>query len=50
MVEIKLLNIGEGAYKPELYGSSIVVSRTVTHTSSVYKLKDAREGSWSTRK
>ena len=42
LVEIKLLNIGEGAYKPELYGDSIVVSRTVTQTSSIYKLKDAR--------
>ena len=40
MVEVKLLNIGEGAYKPELYGEVIVVSRTVTQTSSTYKLKD----------
>ena len=40
MVEVKLLNIGEGAYKPELYGEVIVVSRTVTQSSSTYKLKD----------
>ena len=42
LVEIRLLNTGEGAYKPELYGDSILVSRSVTQSSSVYKLKDAK--------
>ena len=42
VVEVKLLNTGEGAYKPELYGEVIVVSRAVTQSSSTYKLKDAR--------
>ena len=41
-MEIRLLNTGEGAYKPELYGDSILVSRSVTQSSSVYKLKDAK--------
>ena len=41
-MEVRLLNTGDGAYKPELYGETIVVSRTVTQSSSIYKLKDAR--------
>ena len=41
-MEIRLLNTGDEAYKPEVYGENIVVSRTVTQTSSIYKLKDAR--------
>ena len=27
LVEVKLLNTGEGAYKPEVYGDTIIVSR-----------------------
>ena len=42
LVEIRLLNTGDEAYKPEVYGENIVVSRSVTQTSSIYKLKDAR--------
>ena len=42
LVEVRLLNTGDGAYKPELYGETIVVSRTVTQSSSIYKLKDER--------
>ena len=41
-MEVRLLNTGDGAYKPELYGETIVVSRTVTQSSSIYKLKDER--------
>ena len=41
-MEVRLLNTGDGAYKPELYGESIVVSRSVTQSSSIYKLKDER--------
>ena len=41
-MEVRLLNTGDGAYKPELYGESIVVSRSVTQSSSIYKLKDTR--------
>ena len=41
-MEIRLLNTGTEAYKPELYGENIVVSRTLTQTSSTYRLKDAR--------
>ena len=40
-VEVKLLNTGEEAYKQELYGDAIVVSRSVTQSSSTYKLKDS---------
>ena len=40
MVEIRLYNVGENAYRPELYGESIIVQRVVTNTSSTYKLKD----------
>ena len=42
VVEIKLCNEGEKAYKPEVYGDSITVMRTVTNSSSTYKLKDHR--------
>lgn len=41
-VEIRLCNEGENSYRPELYGDSIIVVRTVTNTSSTYKLKDHR--------
>jgi len=40
LVEIKLCNVGEMSYKPELYGESLTVCRTVTQTSSTYKIKD----------
>ena len=40
-MEVKLLNTGEEAYKQELYGDAIVVSRSVTQSSSTYKLKDS---------
>ena len=40
VVEIKLCNQGETKYKPDLYGESITVMRTVTNSSSSYKLKD----------
>ena len=38
-VEIKLANVGERSYKPDLYGESITVSRTVTQSSSTYKIR-----------
>eukprot|EP00092_Neocalanus_flemingeri_P032878 GFUD01035757.1.p1 GENE.GFUD01035757.1~~GFUD01035757.1.p1 ORF type:complete len:1072 (-),score=401.60 GFUD01035757.1:161-3376(-) len=40
VVEIKLLNVGESSYKPDLYGESITVRRTVTQSSSTYKILD----------
>ena len=40
MVEIRLYNVGENSYRPDLYGESIIVQRVVTQTSSTYKLKD----------
>ena len=40
MVEVRLSNVGEGEYKRDLYGDSIRISRTVTHTSSTYKIMD----------
>ena len=40
MVEIHLHNIGENAYRPEIYGDKIIIERRVTQTSSTYKLKD----------
>lgn len=40
VVEIKLCNQGENKYKPDLYGDTITVMRTVTNSSSSYKLKD----------
>ena len=39
-VEIRLCNVGENAYKPEKYGRSIRVARTVTNTTSTYKIMD----------
>jgi len=41
-VEIKLVNTGDNCHKPEVFGESITVQRTVTQTSSSYKLKDSR--------
>ena len=40
LVEVRLSNVGEGEYKRDLYGDSIRISRTVTHTSSTYKIMD----------
>ena len=37
-----MCNVGEKAYKPDMYGESVTVVRTVTQSSSTYKLKDAR--------
>ena len=57
MVEIRLDNTGDRAYRyssdsffcvsltftrPDLYGESITVMRSVTNSSSTYKLKDHR--------
>merc|ERR1711970_695074 len=42
LVEIKLCNVGERCYKPDLYGESLTICRTVTQTSSSYKIKDHR--------
>lgn len=42
-VEIKLDNRGDNCYRPELYGKSLTVARTVTTSGSgSYKLKDDR--------
>ena len=40
MVEIHLHNVGENAYRPDIYGNKIIIERRVTQTSSTYKLKD----------
>ena len=37
-----MCNVGEKAYKADMYGESVTVVRTVTQSSSTYKLKDAR--------
>jgi len=42
VVEIKLSNVGERSYKPDQYGESITVVRSVTQSSSTYKIKDHR--------
>jgi len=39
-VEIKLANVGENSYKPEVYGDSLTVCRGVTQSASTYKIKD----------
>lgn len=41
-MEVTLANVGEDAYRPEVYGEAITVVRTVTASSSTYKYKDAR--------
>lgn len=43
-VEITLVNKGDTAYKPEVYGDTIVVVRTIG-TSSSYKIKNWK-GTW----
>lgn len=51
MVGVKIKNRGEGAYKPELYGESIVVERNFNKTgSSGFKMKSATGTTITTRK
>ena len=38
-MQVRLANKGERAYRPEQYGDTITVVRTVTNSSSTYKLK-----------
>ena len=40
IVEVRLANVGELAYKPEVYGCSIRIERRVTNTSSAYRIMD----------
>jgi hypothetical protein len=41
IISVKLRNVGEDTFKPELYGASITVERTITATgSTTYKFKD----------
>merc|ERR1719452_196142 len=40
IVEVRLANVGEAAYKPEVYGRSIRIERRVTNTSSAYRIMD----------
>ncbi len=50
-VKIKLRNRGSDAYKPDLYGQSIIVERKLTSDGgSSYKLKSADGKIISTRK
>jgi len=42
VVEIRLDNTGDRAYRSDLYGESITVVRSVTNSSCTYKLKDHR--------
>lgn len=50
-IEITLTNTGPGAYRPETYGDSIKVVRTITQSSaSSYKIKDSAGHTVSTRK
>lgn len=44
VIEITLVNKGDTAYKPETYGDTIIVLRTIGTTSS-YKIKNWR-GIW----
>lgn len=41
-IEIVLDNRGDRAYRPEMYGSKIIISRTFTESSSSLKLKSER--------
>lgn len=48
---VKIKNQGDGAYKPDLYGSSITVERHFTRTgTSGFKLKNAQDKLISTKK
>ena len=40
IVEVRLCNVGELAYKPEVYGRSIRIERRVTNSSSAYRIMD----------
>ena len=40
IVEVRLANVGELAYKPDVYGRSIRIERRVTNTSSAYRIMD----------
>ena len=35
-----MYNVGENSYKPEKYGDSIRIARTVTQSTSTYKIMD----------
>lgn len=48
---VKIKNQGDGAYKPELYGRSIIVERHFSRSgTSGFKLKNAQEKTISTKK
>ncbi|QIX00583.1 hypothetical protein AMS68_006100 [Peltaster fructicola] len=48
---VKIKNQGDGAYKPDLYGRSIIVERHFTRAgTSGFKIKNAHEGIVSTKK
>ena len=38
IVEVRLANVGEAAYKPEVYGRSVRNERWLTNTSSSYSI------------
>ena len=40
VVEVRLTNVGESAYKPEVYGKSIRIERRVTNSASSYRIMD----------
>ena len=44
IVEVRLANVGEHAYKPEVYGRSVRNERWLTNTSSSYSIMDKGEG------
>ena len=44
IVEVRLANVGEAAYKPEVYGRSVRNERWLTNTSSSYSIMDKGEG------
>lgn len=41
-VEVKICNSGKDPFKFEVYGGSIIISRTVSESTSTFKLKDAQ--------
>lgn len=40
MVEVELKNRGEDAFKPEIFGDSIIIGRRITESTSTTVLKD----------
>lgn len=40
MVEVELKNRGEDAFKPEIFGDSIIIERRITESTSTTVLKD----------